>query len=329
MTRTNRTTARARWLALAAAAGVALAGCAAGSESGGDSAAAPSATQQGSGASAEDSAAGADRQQSGAKSGAPAATVTPESSRKLARTATLSLTVKDVEQTTAKIRSVADRRKGWVSKEESSSYGTRETPSTGGGRGSSGSDATPTSSRRGAWSEITLEVPVDALDDTMTELSDLGKVTRRTTQTEDVTAAHTDTATRVRTLEKSIKRVQGLIDSTDDLDQVIKLEDELSRREGDLEALKAQLKDLEDRSATSPVTISLTEEGTAPAAADEDETGFVAGLEAGWSTFTRGLDISATVLGALTPFLLTGAAVLGPVYLWWRRRRTTKGAEPA
>lgn len=307
----------ARWAALTAAAGLALAGCAGGSsDSGADRAQAPASTS----APAADSESQAPGASDSTKKGRTATKVTPESSRKLARTASMSLTVKDVEQTTAKIRSLGEQKKGWVSKEESRSYAS----STGGSSSSRGSSS---SSRPRTWSEVTLQVPVDELDSTMTELSELGKVTRRATETQDVTASHTDTATRVTTMKKSIKRLQALIDSTDDLDQIISLEDELSTREADLESLETQLQDLEDRTATAPITISLTQEGEEQTE-ETDSTGFVAGLKSGWGAFTGALHIGATVLGALTPFILAGALLLSPVYLWWRRR-SRRSAQPA
>lgn len=332
-----------RWCAaLLLVLGLALAGCSRGSsESSSEREAVPSqtTTQAASPEGGDDDSNGDDDSSGDADNSGDAstagATVTPESSRKLARRGTVDLEVTDVAKASAKIRSVARSMDGWVSSEESSSTGATPTtegrdPFPGSDDGSDDGDEDSVEPSLayadGAWSQMTVEVPVASMDRAMSELSAIGTVTRRSTSTEDVTASHTDTATRVKTLERSTKRLQQLIDSTDDLDQIITLEDELSTREGELESLQRQLKDLEDRTTTAPITVSIAEEGQTVTAPEEPETGFVAGLGAGWSAFTGALDLAATVLGALTPFVVTAAALLLPGWLWWRRSRRTRVA---
>jgi hypothetical protein len=104
---------------------------------------------------------------------------------------------------------------------------------------------------------------------------------------------------------------------------VVALEAELSRRQGDLEALEARQRTLADQSAQATVTVRLVDEG-APVVADTG-TGFVAGLRAGWGAFTVAAVAGLTVLGALVPFLAVGGAVA--LLAWWlvRRRRPSTG----
>ena len=52
----------------------------------------------------------------------------------------------------------------------------------------------------------------------------------------------------------------------------------------------------------------------------EDDTGFLAGLKAGWAAFTDSVTVLLTVLGALLPFAVVLALVLVPLLLWLRRR---------
>lgn len=309
MTRTTH----GRWAALVAAGGLALTGCAVGSDSGGSSEGGDAVSHQ---SQARDSDAqpesaatsgSADRGQGSsdgsASSSASSGYKAPIDAR-IARTASLSLTVKDLEQAAAKVRSTARTAGGYVS-DENSRAATHE-----GGR---------------SWAEITVTVPVDKLEATTTDLAELGEVTKRTTSAEDLTSQYTDTTARVRTKTKSVERLRTLVDSTDDLDQIVTLERELSTREADLESMTSQQKSLEQRTATAPITVSLSTDGIEADDTTEDATGFVAGLSEGWGAFTSALTVGLTALGAITPFALTGAVLLAPV-LWWLRRRT---AHPA
>lgn len=317
MTRTTH----GRCAALVAAGGLALTGCAVGSDSGGSSEGGDAVSHQsqardGDSEAQPESAAtsgAADRGQgssdgsagSGGSGSSPSSGYKAPIDARIARTASLSLTVKDLEQAAAKVRSTARTAGGYVSDEDSRAA-TDE-----GGR---------------SWAEITITVPVDELDATTTDLAELGEVTKRTTSAEDLTSQYTDTTARVRTKTKSVERLRTLIDSTDDLDQIVILERELSTREADLESMTCQQKSLEQRTATAPITVSLSTDGIeADDTAGEDATGFVAGLSEGWGAFTSALTVGLTALGAITPFALTGAALLVPV-LWWLRRRTVRPA---
>ncbi|MDN5717564.1 MAG: DUF4349 domain-containing protein [Janibacter sp.] len=298
-------TTQTRWAALVAAGGLALTGCAAGSSS--DSGAAPrhDATQSaddGDAAQPESAAtSGSGDQGKGSSSKSSSGYKAPTDAH-IARTVSLSLTVKDLDQASAKVRSTARTAGGYVSEEDSRSA-TYE-----GGR---------------SWAEITVTVPVDKLDSATTDLTQIGEVTKRSSSAEDLTSQYTDTTARVRTKTKAVKRLRALIDSTEDLNQIVTLEDELATREADLESMTSQQKSLEKRTATAPITVSLTTESTQVDDAEEDETGFGAGLSQGWSAFTSALSVGLTALGALTPFAVTGLVLLTPL-AWWLRRRTRR-----
>ena len=317
-----------RIAALAAAGALALAGCAGGSGDAG----APSTQQEGGGSEQEDGASGAGEDASGSPGSSGSDSSRKTSSAKdpagthVARTAGLTIEVEDVERAGAKVRSAASRAGGYVSSEEMRTAGGEDddgsSGATSGASSSSGSDAGPRP-RSGAWAEITVTVPVDELDSTLSTLAEVGEVTQRTSDAEDLTKQYTDTAARVRTMEKSIERLRDLIDETDDLDQVVTLEDELSEREADLESMVSQKKSLEKRTTTAPITVSLVSPEAAEASEETEETGFLAGLEQGWSGFTSALAVGLTVLGAVTPFVLTALVVLAPV-AWWLRRRARR-----
>ena len=82
----------------------------------------------------------------------------------------------------------------------------------------------------------------------------------------------------------------------------------------------AQQHTLADQTALATVSVTLTS-SAAPVPASAD-TGFLAGLKAGWSAFTAAMVAALTVIGALVPFLL----VLVPLGLlaWWLVRRGSR-----
>lgn len=302
----------ARWAALVAAGGLALAGCGGG---GGDESVSSRPMSQDEGGGAASSATSAADQESGSSDSAAGSgsgdsdstkragnTTQVASGTHVTRTASLSITVDDVEKSTAKVRSTAARVDGYVSSEDS--------------RADDG--------HRGDWAEITVTVPVDDLDATMTRLADIGEVTHRSSEAEDLTAQYTDTEARVRTMTKSVERLRKLIDSAEGLDQVVTLESELSRREADLEAMTRQQKSLEKRTTTAPITVSLSTQDAPADEPEEERTGFLAGLGSGWSALTGAVTVGLTVLGAVTPFAVVGLVIGWPIARWARRRRTSR-----
>lgn len=218
----------------------------------------------------------------------------------LARSATLDVRVDDISKAAAAIRGIAATAGGAVTSEEISSR-----------------------SEHG-WGEIVVTVPSTRLDDALEELEKVGTVTNRTTSTTDESAAYTDTESRIATMRASIARIRELIKRTDDIEQLVTLEGELSTRVADLESLLAQLEGITKRTSTSPITVSLRETD----APTEPEDGFIAGLAAGWDAFTGSARVALTALGAATPFVVLGGALLAPV-LVWRRRRLSRRVQPA
>ena len=172
---------------------------------------------------------------------------------------------------------------------------------------------------------MTLDVPADRLDAALEQLSAIGRVVQRTSSAKDVTSTYVDTESRIATKKASIERVRALMAEATGMSQVVELESQLAQREGELESLQATLATLQRRVSMSSVTVTLSTDPNA----GEDNSGFLAGLRAGWQAFLTWLASCLTALGAVSPFL--GAlAILGvPVLVWWRRREHPAPAPPA
>lgn len=210
--------------------------------------------------------------------------------RKVVRSVQLSLEVDDIYAATRKAADISDRFGGYVADEKTDD--------------SSGS--------------IELKVASDDLDEAVRALSELGRVTSRGQQAKDVTEEFVDLESRIATQEASVARVRKLLDNATALDQVFELENQLTNRQASLESLKQRMKKLSGLAELSTVTVRVFKPGDAPA--EEEETGFLAGLIGGWRVFVASTQVLLTVLGAVLPFLLAVSIPLVAV-LWVRRRR--------
>ena len=285
---------------------VALAGCSAGSSD--DSGAADSAAVDGRSEPASGEQLRGGRRHGGAvrrlrRCRAKAAAVAPAVyDRKLARRADISVTVSDVDAAAAKVRVIAASAKGMVVAEAISSE--------------------PDDPALGGFSTITISVPTDQLDATLDRLAELGKVHSRNASTDDVTAQYVDTESRVKTMEASVARVRALMTQATKLSEIVALEGELTRRQADLEATQTQLAALDDAVALAPVEVRLSTDEKVLEEADDD-TGFLAGLTAGWTAFTGSVTVLLTAIGAVLPFAVVAALVLVPLAVWLRRRTSS------
>ncbi|WP_050766564.1 DUF4349 domain-containing protein [Janibacter sp. HTCC2649] len=221
--------------------------------------------------------------------------------QKLVRRANLQLKVKGLTESATRIRAIAAQQNGAVLSEELYS-------------GAAGSNTS---------GSITISVPSNSLDATITLLEKVGDLQFRNTSTEDVTATYVDTEARVKSMTASVARIRELLAKATTVGDLVSLENELSARQADLDALTAQLTNLKDSVTMSPISISLsTDDFEEPIAS----SGFLSGLKAGWSAFTASLAVLVTVIGAVLPFAVAIGLVLAPVIWWMRRRRALRPA---
>lgn len=297
-----------RIVALGCIAGLSLTACTSGGESDGGSSV--SGTHSADGTSAEE--ANADRSSADSARNASAVADLPAAAiaqRAIERHGTLELRSDDVEQTRDAVVAAAGDADGYVASENSST-----------GRGG---DLTRAS--------LTLVVPTGDFDAAMRTAAEAGEVVSRRQSAEDVTDEVVDVASRVKSAEASLRRVRLLLGRADSLGKVIRLESVLGERQADLEALQARQRSLSARTSTATidVTIRADEPDPKPAPDEEDDAGFVAGLDAGWDTLrTIGVGL-LTGLGAVLPFVLAvgiPAAAVALSVQRLRRRRTPEAA---
>ena len=220
------------------------------------------------------------------------------SSDYLVREATLGIKVDTIDDAAARIREIAVAAGGSVMSEE---FGD-------GFYGPEGTDIT-------RYGTMTISVPSDRLDATMTQLTELGEVRTRSSNAYDVQDEYIDVEARIATLEASITRMRALMERTEDIKQIVELETALSARQADLDSLQARLNSLDQRIATSPITVMLTTTDDL----GEPEGGIVGALKDAWNAFTTSAALLITAVGALLPWLLVGGLAAWLLFSLLRR----------
>ncbi|KGN33404.1 hypothetical protein N802_14615 [Knoellia sinensis KCTC 19936] len=220
--------------------------------------------------------------------------------QKLVRRANLQLKVDSLTESAQRIRAIAAQQSGAVLTEELYSGEA--------GRDTSGS--------------ITISVPAGSLDATIALIEKVGDVQFRTSSSEDVTGTYVDTEARVKSMTASVARIRDLLSKASTVNDLVALENELSQRQAELDALTAQLANLKDSVSMSPISISLSTDDFEPVSAG----GFLSGLKSGWSAFMTSMSVLVTVIGAVLPFAVATGLVAAPLVWWMRRRRSARPA---
>ncbi|MFG2002748.1 DUF4349 domain-containing protein [Spirillospora sp. NPDC048911] len=282
-----QTVTRARYALCAVVlllAGGLLAGCAgdASDESGSASSARNSAPQpaQASGApgfsgGASDSSGTQKRQANGAN---PAKLEPYPAGRAVIYQSDLRVRAKNVEAATARAKQLVTAAGGYVDNESSTSEPVGAT--------------------------ITFKIPADRYPAVLDQLAgQLGTKLSLRQQAEDVTGEVADVDSRVRSAQATLGSFRKLLDKARTVGEVMNVEQEISQRQADLEALQARQKSLQQRTRFATVSLAV-EAPKAGQKSSKSREGFLGGLEGGWDAFTAFVSGFLLVLGWLLPFLV-------------------------
>ncbi|WP_121157179.1 DUF4349 domain-containing protein [Micromonospora pisi] len=310
--------ARGRWVGFLGAAGMvtvlAVAGC--GAQAGDNSTGSDEAAVAPAAAPLEkaDAAAAGDfagQGQADTKPGAvaPPGTQTPANlrvdQRSIIYTGSMTVRVKEIERAATEAVAIATGAGGFVGGDQRSS-------STG-----------------DAEASLQLRVPADRFASVVDALAKLGRQEHREIKTQDVTEETLDLAARIQTQQARVESGRRLLAQAKTLSDLVMLEGELAKREADLVALEARQRRLGDLTALSTITVRLIGPEAVVAEDEQEEKGFLAGLQSGWQALLATLGVVLIVLGALLPWVVTlGVPAL---LVWWltRRHRRRTGRLPA
>jgi hypothetical protein len=261
------------------------------------------------GFAAADSAAVATSAEAPAKASPPRDQLTTQE-QALIKKGNVALRADDVGRAQIEVQKVVDTYAGQVTDEKSQSD----------------DDGTP------AYTRMVVRIPSDDFAAAVEELKKVGELESATTNQDDVTTQVIDVQTRLAVQKRSIARISVLFQQAESIRDIMAIEAELSQRQADLEALEQQSAYLANQTSLSTIVVSIDQipEKKAPAPTKEDESGFLAGLDAGWGALTAFAVGLATALGAVLPWLVVAAIIGIPTLLVVRarRRRTPVVAGP-
>lgn len=235
--------------------------------------------------------------------------------QKIARSAWLGIEVANLTSSSAEVRAIAMAAGGQVVSEN---VVTDRDPT--GAYGVEGRSADVPQPVGVNEARLTLSVPAERLDGVLAELSRIGTVSYRSSQSQDVTDAYVDVQARIGPMRDSITRVRALLAKATDLQQIVLLESELTRRQAELDSLTQRLAELDRITTTSDVTVTLWTAAVAPV---EEESGFVGALRTAWDRLLSSLEVILIGLAVLAPWILLALLVAWAVRGVQRRRATT------
>lgn len=107
--------------------------------------------------------------------------------------------------------------------------------------------------------ETNVCVPAEKLDEFLDFLEKSGTITSKNVETADVTDDYTDTESQIKALETEEKALLGILEKCENVQDTMNVQERLTSVRGELESLKSQKKNYDQRIAYSEVLISISE----------------------------------------------------------------------
>lgn len=118
---------------------------------------------------------------------------------------------------------------------------------------------------------VTVRVPSSRFRETMKALEELGEVTHRSVQAQDVTEQHFDLGVRLKSLLATRDRLQRFLDRAKTIEEVLRVEQELRRLNAEIDKLEGQRRYLAAQAAYSTITVSLRPKPEEKVIAEDDD----------------------------------------------------------
>jgi len=169
------------------------------------------------------------------------------------------------------------------------------------------------------YAAIRLAVPSEAFETALTNLRHIGvKVVRETGSGQDVSAEYTDLQSRLTNLEATSARVREFLKAAQTVEESLKVSQQLSELEAQIEQIKGQMKYYEGRTAFSTITVNLTPQRPTPTPAPTATPTATPTPKPGWNptnTFNNATGILGILFRATIDLLIWLTVVFGPFVL--------------
>jgi len=227
------------------------------------------------------------------------------------KTKHISLEIKDLKETYTKVENIALKHNGFIVSSSISSNG----PVT----SSRLMEKTAQNETGPLSGMIVLKVPADNFKDTVKELKTLGNLKSEQESSEEVTEQHIDLSARLKNLKRQEERYLEILNSAKTVEDMLKVEEQLSRIRGGIESMQAQVDYLERSAAMATITLELFE----PSAITEPivNWGIRDSLIRAIRNFVAVINLVIVSVGTILPLAIAALLAWLIVVLWRRRKK--------
>ena len=130
-----------------------------------------------------------------------------------------------------------------------------------------------TASRDGT-AQLTVRVPSGVTQSVFDQLEQLGNVLEQNVTARDIGKEYFDANLRLSSLEVTLHRYEAILTHATQVEEILRIEQELGRLRGEIEQVKGNLRWLSDRAARATLHVALRERAPEIAHSDEPEAKF-------------------------------------------------------
>ena len=156
---------------------------------------------------------------------------------------------------------------------------------------------------------MTVRIPADKADEFISRVSENSNIVSSTEHIDDVTLQYVDTESHVKALETEQERLLALLETADNLKDILTLEERLTQVRYELERYASRLRTLDNQITYATINLSVTEVKEYTPVQKEEPTA--------WERITEGFSRSLKDIGESIEEFLIWVAVNSPYLLIW------------
>jgi len=169
------------------------------------------------------------------------------------------------------------------------------------------------------YATIILKVPSEKTSAAFKDIKKLGEVETEQEGEEEVTEQYVDLNARLRNLQREEQRYLEFFNAAKTVEDMLKIEEQLSRVRGEIESLQAQIDHLEKSAQMGTITIYIHE----PLSVSKpiSDWGFTKALVQAIENFVLVINFLIMITGALLPFIIIILILILLIKAIFRRRK--------